>query len=168
MNRIKIACFFVICLLSVNACEKDDICVDGDTPLLIIRFYDIDDETELKEVEKLRIVGVGQETTVDTFTDRTTTDSIAIPLRPDIASTSYYFISDSEDNDDGNETGNTNTLKIDYSTKEVYVSRACGFIANYENLETSVTTDSELWIDKIEIVNQSIENSNAAHVKIYH
>ena len=39
IGLLLMACMAVVCLL-VSACEKDDICVDGDTPLLVITFYD--------------------------------------------------------------------------------------------------------------------------------
>ena len=34
--------FLLLLFLILLSCEKDDICVDGDTPHLIIRFYDKD------------------------------------------------------------------------------------------------------------------------------
>ena len=32
MKKIKIACIILVGLVFFGACEKDDICVDGDTP----------------------------------------------------------------------------------------------------------------------------------------
>lgn len=142
--------------------------MDGDTPLLVIRFYNIAAETQTKAPNLLRVVGVGQDNPVSTFADRSSLDSIAIPLRPGEANTSFSFILHSEDNSDGEETGITNTLTLDYATKEVYVSRACGFVANYESLVTDVTTNTDIWIKKIEVINPSVENTEAAHVKIFH
>ena len=81
MTKIRIFLLFLLGWGFFIACEKDDICVDGDTPLLIIRFYDAAEPTALKTVSSLRIVGIGQENPVDTFSDRTNLDSVAIPLR---------------------------------------------------------------------------------------
>ncbi len=162
---------FFLCFLGfvlIFSCEKDDICVDGDTPLLIIRFYDAADTTQFKSVSSLRVIGLGQETPVDTFTDRSTLDSIGIPLRINEISTGFQLILDSADDDDELETGNSDTLNFNYTTQEVFVSRACGFIANYEGLSDELTSDSENWIQSIEIVNPSITNQNSAHVKIFH
>jgi hypothetical protein len=77
------------------------------------------------------------------------------------------LISDSADEDDL-ETGNTDTLTFDYSTLEVFVSRACGYIANYDDLGELLTTDSENWIQNIEIVSPLIQQQDSAHVKIFH
>ena len=46
ISSIGLLLLFVF--IAISACEKDDICVDGDTPLLIIRFYDAADSATLK------------------------------------------------------------------------------------------------------------------------
>ena len=97
MKKFYIPILVLMTFISFGACEKDDICIDGDTPLLVIRFYDVDDPTELKKVTKFRIVGVGQNTTVTTVSDRTDSDSIAIPLKVTENTTGFYFISNSSD-----------------------------------------------------------------------
>ena len=84
----------------ISACEKDDICVDGDTPLLVLRFYDAQDTASFKSVTSLRIIGVGQDNPVNTFADRSSTDSVAIPLRADQSSTQFFLILDSNDDDE--------------------------------------------------------------------
>ena len=141
--------------------------MDGDTPQLVLRFYSVDDTTELKKVNKLRVIGVGQANTVDTFSDRTNLDSINLPLRSDATETRYVLILNSADKD-GAETGNPDTLRFSYATREVFISRACGFVTNYDNLSTNLPADSEPWIQSISIVNPSIEGQTAAHVKIFH
>lgn len=160
-------CLFL--LLSINgSCEKDDICVDGDTPLLVIQFYDIDNPEETKAVPSLRIVGQDQSFTVNTFTDRTSLDSIGIPLRINESATSFIFISDSANNDEDQETGNVDNLSFQYITSEVFISRACGFIANYNDLTDTLVPDVDNWIKDIEIVSPTVENQTSTHVKIFH
>lgn len=156
-----------ILVLCALACEKDDICVDGDTPLLVLRFYDIDDTTQLKTVTKLRVIGLGQGEVVNTFKDRTTIDSLNLPLKSDATETGYILIFNSA-NKDGAETGNTDTLRFTYNTREVFISRACGFVTNYDNLAITPPTDTEPWIQNIAIVNPSVQSQTAAHVKIFH
>src|SRR5690606_17048936 len=97
MKRFQTAILVIIIFISFGACEKDDICIDGVTPLLVIRFYDVDNPTVLKKVPKLRIAGVGQNTTVTTVSDRTDLDSIAIPLKVAENTTGFYFINNSSD-----------------------------------------------------------------------
>lgn len=167
MRKIRILILLLAAVISFNACEKDDICVDGDTPLLIIRFYDNDNPGELKAVPNIRVIGLGQNSTVNTIADRTSLDSIALPLRINEPNTGFILISDSADEDDL-ETGNIDTLTFDYNTLEVFVSRACGFVANYDELGELLTTDSENWIQNIEIVSPLVQKQDSAHVKIFH
>ena len=162
------ACLLIIsCLLIANGCEKDDICVEGDTKLLIIRFYDSDNPDQFKPVSDLRVIGLDQENPVDTFTDRSDLDSIAIPLRINEPDTGFQLISDSAD-EDMMETGNIDTLTFTYTTQEEFVSRACGFIANYTDLQETLTTDSENWIQNIEIISTTVNSQESAHVQIFH
>ncbi len=161
--------FLLIVILGaflISACEKDDICVDGDTPLLILRFYDAQDTTNFKDVASFRIIGEGQEDPLSSF-DRTTTDSVAIPLRADQSPTQFLLILNSADEDDV-ESGNIDTLSFSYTVEEVFVSRACGFIANYNDLSPQLTSGSENWIQSIEVVDTTITNQFSAHVKIFH
>ncbi|WP_246019823.1 DUF6452 family protein [Muriicola soli] len=154
-------------IISVS-CEKDDICVDGDTPLLVLRFYDAADTSLLKSVTDLRITGIGNGDPVNTFTDRSTTDSVAIPLRVNFENTQFQLIINSDDSTDGTETGNIDTLQFNYINQEVFISRACGFIANFDGLEENLTADDDNWIDSIEIVDTLISSQLNAHVKIFH
>ncbi len=167
MKKVYIPILFIIAFISFGACEKDDICVDGDTPLMVLRFYDVDNPTVLKKVTKFRIVGVGQNTTVTTVSDRTDLDSISIPLKVTEDSTGFYFINNSADVD-SLEVGDLDTLYFNYTRKNIFVSRACGYITNYENLSSDLKTETDNWIKDIEIVNPLVENSTAAHVKIFH
>ncbi|UJH67950.1 DUF6452 family protein [Allomuricauda sp. SCSIO 65647] len=168
MNKICIAFFILICLVGIASCEKDDICVDGDTPLLVIGFFDVDDTTEAKNVTALRIRAIGQEDDVDTFTNPSSQDSVGIPLRISETSTAYLIVSDSGTDDEGNETGNIDTLTFSYDVIEDFVSRACGFVANYDNLSFDLQPDTDNWIQNVVIVDTTIENSTAIHVKIFH
>ena len=168
MLRTKLALLILLSCLSFSACEKDDICVDGDTPLLVVRFYDFENQTEFKVVPALRVVGVGSSFTVDTFTDRTSLDSIGLPLKVDDTATVFDLILNSADDDDDLETGNTDTLTFTYTTQEEFKSRACGFVMNFENLAQTLATDTDNWIKQIEIDTSVVANSASAHVKIFH
>ena len=171
MNKLKIVFIFLMIVGSFSACEKDDICVDGDTPLLIIRFYDAENRTEPKVVPGLRILGIGNDALIDTFTDRSSSlDSIGIPLKTNDPTTAFSFIMDSADDDDGNEIGNTDLITFSYDINETFISRACGFVANYENLDTEFEGSDEDWIQEIEITTTTVEleETLTAHVKIFH
>jgi len=158
----------LLVLISFSACEKDDICVEGNTPLLVIRFYSATDTLTAKQVPSLRIVGLGKNTTVNTITDRSALDSIALPLKINDSPTSYLFIENSADSEEGFENGNIDTVTFNYRTKEVCISRACGYIANYENVVGSLTADTSNWIQSISTIDSTVTNQATAHVKIFH
>lgn len=169
--------FPVLLLLSTvvhfSSCEKDDICVEGDTPLLVIGFYDIADTT-FKSVSNLRIRSLDNDSILNSaadygFTDRgNSPDSISIPLRIAEPTTSFQFISESSDDDDSNEIGNIDVLQFNYVVAEKFVSRACGFVANFNELDTVREVSAEDWIQSINIIDSNITASNRIHVQIFH
>ena len=61
-------------------------------------------------------------------------------------------------------------ITITYTTKQVYVSRACGFKTVFKNVALTVENDGDNWIQFIQSVNdnQTIENENAPNYNIYH
>ncbi len=161
-------------IIAISSCEKDDICSPENTytPLLVIEFYNFSNREELKNVNTLRIATEENDSLrfVNTINDRTNTNSITLPLKSFETSTSFIFIANSADEEEtGNETGNIDTVTFNYENKEVFISRGCGFINNYENL-TSTFNDGEdsPWIRSIEIVNSIVKNQDSTHVKIFH
>ncbi|WP_185784002.1 DUF6452 family protein [Croceivirga lutea] len=168
--RLLIRIFLFLCLVCLLAnCEKDDICVAGNTPLLVVGFYDFEDTTSLKDVSSLRVRALGFDTSPATFTDRSDQDSIGIPLQVNMASTSFIFISNSAtDEDSGTETGVIDTLTFNYNVEEDFVSRGCGFVGNYTDLDTTRNVYSTDWIKRITIAESNVNSSTQVHVKIFH
>lgn len=166
MKKLKFLIVLFIIFIGFNACEKDDICVDGNTPLLVIRFYDITTDVEtLKAPPNLSVKGELSAGAYGAIIPNTAADSIQLPLRIEALSTTFSLTTNAttdaiNDNED--------IITFNYSTKDFFVSRACGFIVNYENLTETLATDANNWIKRIEIVKDTVENQNAAHVKIYH
>lgn len=148
----KLLYIFFISML-VIACEKDDICTQNPlTPNLVLRFYDFDNDSELKSATSLYVWAEGK----DTIYENVTTDSIAIPLNSANTETVYKLSN-----------GTTvNELRIAYTTEPGYISRSCGFKIIYSDV--SFTSDN-IWVKAITPENlTSIENQNAAHVQIFH
>src|SRR5690606_451462 len=133
-------------LVYVSSCEKDDICVEGDTPLLVIGFYDGTDTLLAKNVPALRIKEVVLDTVVNTFADRTNLDSIGLPLRSAATSTSFVLIHNSRNNDAGAEIGNQDTLTVSYTNGEAFISRACGFVSTYDSIAVDLPESPDNWI----------------------
>ena len=157
-------------------CERDDICPESTatTPKLIIRFYDITEQTETKRVLGLQVQGVD---TDSIYQFATSTDSLALPLKTDNNITSFilhkeYAIEDSGTPDDTSDdiiSGNEDIINIQYSLEEVYVSRACGYKSIYKNVELRDEDDGDNWIKLIQIENPlTVDNETEAHVKIFH
>jgi hypothetical protein len=167
--------FIVIVLGAIIGCEKDDICTNtnADTAQLVLRFYDIADPNTPKAVTNLLIVG---ENNTLSYGIQSTRDSIAIPLRILENNTSYTLIKDYEvndnntpdDNTDDFTTGNEDDITISYVNNQVYISKACGFKNMFEDVNFGFTADADNWILNTTIENNTIENSNNAHVHIYH
>ncbi len=159
-------------LYYVSSCEKDDICVEGDTPLMVIGFFDIEDTTEVKTVSSIRIrnIDIDSILTNDSFSDRANSpDSLMVPLRSSATTTMYQIISNSADDEEtGQETGNIDTLTISYDLGEAFISRACGFVVNYNNITVTVPESAENWIQDIKVVQPNVENTDNIHVKIFH
>lgn len=172
MKKITPILLIVSLLYYVSSCEKDDICVDGDTPLLVIGFFDIEDTTAAKAVSSIRIrnIDIDSVLTNSTFGDRSNSpDSLQVPLRSSATSTMYHIISGSQDDtDSGEETGNIDTLTISYDLGEAFVSRACGFVVNYNNITVTLNEGAENWIQDISVVQPNVENTDSIHVKIFH
>ncbi|SKB48749.1 DUF6452 family protein [Maribacter arcticus] len=168
MRSFRIGIVLFIGILAVASCEKDDICVEGDTPLLVIEFYNINDTSALKIVPTIRVVGVGQNVTVNTVADRTALNTISIPLKTDVDVTSFIIISASASAEDGSETGNIDTVNFSYKRLEDFLSRGCGFVVNYDSLQANVSSDTNNWIKDIEIIRAQVINSDSTHVKIFH
>ncbi len=162
MFRLRIPLIVLFGILSFSACEKDDICVDANTPRLVIRFYDVIDTTEFKDVQNLVVRGLLPSGPKDTIAN-IALDSIVIPLLVDANSTSFALTRQLSIDDI-----NVDTLVVSYEIQEIFISRACGYIVNYNAIEATVKQDDSVWIQETRITTSLIENTASAHVKILH
>ncbi len=166
MKKVNSVLSILLGIIFISSCEKDDICIDGDTPLLSIEFYDAEDTTALKDVPTLVVQGL-LEGSVYPIISNVSLSSIELPLRVD-ATTTTFIISENLTATDTT-TINKDTISFNYETKELFVSRACGFIANYDNLQGSISaTDTALWMKEIKIMTSLVENDTLVNVKILH
>ena len=168
--------FLFLIILTIYNCESDDICPESTltTPRLIVTFYDVDNPEERKNVESLGVYIVkNSELMLINEINGINTDSIAIPLRDDESISNFKFCKDFSEDITVIPSGFPNHIYFDYEISESFVSRACGFINNYnlsvalpyEPLDTPGTTN---WISEVIILNDSVTNENQSHVKILH
>ena len=140
-------------------CEPDDICLaeTPGTPQLIVVFYDKVQSEDKKQVSNLQITGLGSETTLFNGT----TDSIAIPLKVKENSTTFIFTKTA------NDVSLEETITFNYDSNDHFISRACGYQKIFTNV-TSERLNRVVWIESIEIINNSISDTKHTHVKILH
>jgi hypothetical protein len=145
------------------SCEPDDICLTTitDTPKLIIGFFD--ESTGLKkEVLDLKVQGNNSEE-IYLFQ---TTDSISLPLKNLEKITSYALVKNFKENI--NDSGNRDHLLVSYQYNHIYISRACGYVSNYDINQVVIENDNSNWIIKSEIINSQVKDEKTIHVKVFH
>lgn len=140
-----------ILLIAFSSCEKDDICIKATTPMLVIRFYDINNPETTKSVNSLTVWAINK----DSIYENKATDSIAIPLNLNENNTIYKLQSGTF----------IDEISFNYDRNDIFVSRSCGYKTIFENL--SIQT-SNIWIKEYLINNSTIENETSAHINIYH
>ncbi|WP_417355051.1 DUF6452 family protein [Flavobacterium sp.] len=173
----KIITVFLLALLTAVgfwSCEKDDICAEGTatTPSLIIEFYNRDNRTDPKNVTYFSYFSAN----LDTIGPLNSENRIEVPLRTDTTATTWNFRLGSSQL--GEITYNTDVITFNYETKELYISRACGFKSYFTLNSQSGSTpqpvvienpegDDDLWMQDYTIEESNIENEDEVHVKIY-
>jgi len=160
--------FLSFILSIIGSCEKDDICIEENTPHLIIRFFDHENPTEYKKVVNLKVQIEGIDGDYVNKTVTALTDSIAIPVKVTEDITRFKLILHGNDDDETND--NEDVFDLNYTREEVFVSRSCGYKTLYYDVTTALISDNDNWIKSIETVKnpQDILNQNSDHVKIFH
>ena len=72
--------------------------------------------------------------------------------------------------DFGGASENEDVVTYNYTTQEVYISRACGFkyLFNLTNTSSNIlTVDSNNWIKNIIIAKPNLESENEVHIKMF-
>lgn len=163
MKKILFGLFSVLFTMSLFNCEKDDICEEGTptTPRMIIEFYDNNNPTNKKTVTDLKVTANGLTSSLEF----NAVSKIELPLKVNENTVNYSFVLNSKSTTIALE----DKLDINYTRKDVYISRACGyktvFSLNSPNGMTLSTPKN--WIQEIAVQKSTIENENETHVKIF-
>jgi len=171
LNIVIIAVAFIF-----SGCEKDDICASTTptTPRLAIDFYNRENGQLLKSFTRLTAKAVGEANPI-IFNEQGTEitkyqisgSRLLLPLKLNSEETTYELTQYS----DTPELINTDTITINYATRQIYVSRACGYKINFRlNDERPIqrpSGDANQWISNIVVETTNIETENEIHVKIY-
>ena len=173
----KISLLIILTILLGTGCERDDICAETTTttPHLIIRFYDVNEQENTKQVRLLTVNGVDPEGNVlDNIVTNVSTDSIVLPLRFQqegiVTASRFELKRDSDFDTDNNDAtvSNTDIIVVSYTPEFIYVSRACGYKSVFNDTQNTLIIDPDNWIFGYEISNPTIDNENAAHIILYH
>ena len=164
---LKFLLFLLISLIQLG-CESDEICLEDITPKLIIRFYNDNIPNEKKSVAllKVNIEGIDGDYSNETITNLT--DSIAIPLK--VTDNKTRFILTLQGNSNLGTEDNIDTISVNYTQQDIFISRSCGYKTVFNEAEASFLIDDDNWIKGLEEKNDPLQiiDENAAHVKIYH
>ncbi len=139
-----------IIIFGLQSCEDDtEICGEGTTPRLIIKFYDEATNTEISES------GVFSTTEFSDYAF-SSQDSIFLPLSlTNEVDTLFYQTS--------TDATVTDTIVLTFSRKEEYVSKGCGFKVNYYNINATLGTTSET-LQKIEFNPNVVDADNQINI----
>ena len=148
--------FFFFFLFLNSSCEPDDVCSEANpsTPQLVFRLYDSSQPNELKAVDTLRIMSLGDQAPLEFIN----TDSIVFPLQVNANKINTDLTISN---------GATDRIEIDYLSNDVYLNRACGFQSTFQINSIEVEQPNS-WVNSIEIVTNEVIIDTLAHVKIYH
>lgn len=164
-----------ITLLSLFAvllwdCEKDDICAEGvpTTPKLVIGFYDATNPTIQKDVVSLSVVEENKGKDSLLFTGKNT---ISLPLRTNAEKTVYLFTSNTVINERIVPL-NSDRIEFNYSTKNIFVSRACGYktlftLTDSPNGAVLTEINNDGWIESIEVLQTNIIDETKTHIEMF-
>ena len=124
-------------LLSVSFwnCEKDDLCAEDTptTPQVVINFFDALNADNAKNITNLKYYEVDElgiqigNTLVDNAVS-----TIKIPLRTSQNSSKVRFKLILNGNDDDGANDIEDFILFNYTTNDIYISRACGFKTTFE------------------------------------
>ena len=123
----KILWIFGFLMLLTSCGSDDDICLgEESTPRLLLKFRNANNQ--LVRLDSLFVdVDYGKDTLKNIITS-VNVDSVFVPLRIDESPYTDIYIRTGK-----GQTGSK--LRVNYDKKSIYVSPACGFKINYENLK---------------------------------
>jgi len=168
MKTLKIFKLLILIFPVLYACEKDEICLEENTPKLIIRFYDVDEPEALKKVTQLAVRVDGVEEFYLDGSISIATDSVAIPIRTEQDQTKIELVLNGSDLDLDND--NSDFINLTYTREDEFVSRSCGYKTQFYDVNALIEPDDDNWVKNILTIEipQNIIDENNAHLKIYH
>jgi hypothetical protein len=171
MKKINIV---LLLLFTAIACERDDICDPNTqtTPQIVIDFFDFGSPQTPRNLIDLKVIAEGSTDTLLLGGTRfeSSDTRIKLPLRTSSNTTKYKLILN------GNSTlsRSIDEMTFNYSTRNEFVNRACGFKTLFNlnesdavllNNQSTITNGN--WIRNYIISTKKIDNEIETHIKIF-
>lgn len=156
MRLKRAVAVFMLATMMISCGSDDDICLSGEaTPRMKLKFKtkSTGNQRTLDSIFVKIDYGQGQ---VSVIENRVKTDSLLIPLRVDNHPFTQMFVST-----DSSPGASVSTITINYTTNSFYVSPACGFAINYQDI--SATVDSANPVLDIEKNQNEINDEDKTH-----
>jgi hypothetical protein len=179
MKKASILFILITLIISYCSCERDDICPESTptTPSVIIDVFDFSNQENRKNIFDLVVAGVDNEDILSGYAF-VSSSNLVLPLKTTDNTTQYRLIKEASVNDNGTPDdptddfidGNYDTITINYSRENVFVSRACGYKTIFKNVTLTIDDDTDNWILSQQPLNpnQSVEDESTAHFNIFH
>jgi len=147
---------FALLTLFLFSCEKDDICVDGDSAILVIEFRDATDKESLKPVSGLSVL---LNDTPYQGIENQSVSKLELALSATQKNYIFHFVQV--------ESTLSDQLEMRVTPTITYVSRACGYVLEFEGLSIQ-PLDTLDWISSTEVLTETVTATNEPHLVIYH
>ena len=144
---------FILALSSVMSCgSDDDICESGEgTPRMKITFRKAD---KISTIDSVKIYADYGTNVVD-LGWKLKVDSVFVPLRVDDSPFTDLYVKTTTQED-------STRVRVNYTTKAIYVSPACGVKKNYENVNSVLSAPNSL--KSVEQGQNFIENEDKTNL----
>lgn len=144
---------FILALSSVISCgSDDDICENGEgTPRMKITFRKGNQISEVDSIKIYADLGTG----IIDLGWKLKVDSVFVPLRVDDSHFTDIYVRTTTQED-------STRVRINYTTKSIYVSPGCGVKRNYENVNSVLSTPNSL--KSVEQGQNFIENEDKTNL----
>ena len=144
---------FILTLSSIISCgSDDDICENGEgTPRMKITFRKGNQISEVDSIKIYADLGTG----IIDLGWKLKVDSVFVPLRVDDFPFTDIYVRTTTQED-------STRVRINYTTKSIYVSPGCGVKRNYENVNSILSTPNSL--KSVEQGQNFIENEDKTNL----
>ncbi|MDO5656470.1 MAG: DUF6452 family protein [Flavobacteriaceae bacterium] len=154
---------FLLMLLGVLwSCEEDDICDEGKSPRMYLKFRNIDEQS----AERMDSIYLWRQNTAGDFelyifkAKTAAEDSVLVPL-PIVEVTEAYFVISPKRYD----VETRDTLKVDYQRVLDFGSKACGYKVNYLNVNYEI---SNRFFVGSEVIDTNITDEETPDLLLYY